>query len=224
MSPLEDPDIAKIANLKIVREFERANREIQDERSRKKSELAFRGLATSGPMIAAMQDFELRRMEAHLRAVYAAWKEALVETGNDLTPDSLEKIRDKALEVPEGAPTRIAASLREQFRGMDDICDPIPRQIEQEVYSIRARFLQDAEIEITKARVALRSKQVAPPPGPIATSNTAEINLLQDEDAKKMVLEILHNYLIEGKATPKHPMRRKYAEKRTECGRSLIGT
>ena len=212
MSLLEDPDIAKIATLKIAKEIDHVSREIQDERSRKKAELASRGLTISGAMISTMQNFNLRVLESRVRAVYTGWKEALVETGYELTPDLLENIRDKATEALENAPSRLAASLREQCRGMDDIVDKISGQIDNEVYAVRARFLRDAEIEIAKSKVALRSKTNTESPRAVTAAH--DPNLLADADAKKMVLEIISTYLREGKPTPKHPIRRRYAEKR----------
>ena len=50
-SLLNDPDLAKIARLKIARETDGMSQEIEAERRRKKAELAARGLSQSGSMI-----------------------------------------------------------------------------------------------------------------------------------------------------------------------------
>jgi hypothetical protein len=77
-------------------------------------------------------------------------------------------------------------SLKHQCRGMEDTVEQMKGAIEQEVYAIRARFRQDYEIEISKAKIAER-QPVAPPAPAARTSNASpDFSFVRDADLRRI--------------------------------------
>jgi hypothetical protein len=215
-NPFDDQEVVKIATLKRTKAIEQISREISEQQVQKRGELARRGMTQSGGSVSAMLNLSLKRLERIVHAQYEAWKDALTETGHPLTSDALRRIADDAAKTLENASEMLMGSLKHQCHGMQDIVEQMKGGIEQEVHAIRARFRQDYEIEISKAKIAERKPVTpaapsAPPPNPtpdfsfvrdaelrcIAERDYAELRTLNVETATKSVL-IMAGSIIEG--------------------------
>jgi rubrerythrin len=140
----------------------------------------------SGGCVSAMLILSLKRLERIVQAQYQAWKEALTETGYPLTSDALRRIADDAAKTLDNATGMLVESLKHQCRGMEDTIEQMKGAIEQEVYAIRARFRQDYEVEISKAKIAER-KPVAPVPPTARPSNPSPVfSFVRDADLRRI--------------------------------------
>jgi len=156
-SPFDDPEVIKIATLKRTKASEQLSRELAEHQRQKRAEMASRGLLRSGAFIKIMQDLNVKRLEGGVYAHYNAWKEALSATGYPITSEHLRRIATEAARSLENAPRQLTESLKHQCQGLGDIIEKMGTSIEEDVRSVKARFVQDSEIEIAKAKVAERT-------------------------------------------------------------------
>jgi hypothetical protein len=156
-SPFDDLEVTKIASLKRTKTIERLSRDLAEQQSQKKAEMARRGLLQSGAFIKVMHDLNVKRVEGIVYAHYNAWKEALSETGYPLTSEHLRRIATEAGRRLENAPGNLTESLKHQCHGLNEIIDKMSAGIEQDVHSVKVRFVHDSEIEIAKAKIAERT-------------------------------------------------------------------
>jgi hypothetical protein len=185
-NPFDDQEVIKIATLKRTKAVEQLSRELSEQQSQKKADLARRGLLQSGAFVKTMLDLNLKRLERIVYAHYSAWKEALTEAGYPLTSDNLRRIADEAGKTLDNEPSSLMGSLKHQSQGMTDIVEKMQRGIEQDVESIRARFRQDYEIDISKAKIAERNAANERLSAPLPSKTAQDFSFVRDGELRRV--------------------------------------
>jgi hypothetical protein len=87
----------------------------------------------------------------------------------------------------ENAPRNLSESLKHQCHGLNDIIDKMSAGIEQDVHSAKARFVQDSEIEIAKAKVAERTPLDRGTSPPVRLNPAPDFSFIHDADIRRIL-------------------------------------
>jgi hypothetical protein len=146
-------EIEKIASLKLAREIERINSEIEKERQEAIGDLNRRGALQSGMTIAMMKQTGLRRVDELLRANFDCLKDAVSLAGRPLSSEVLRELAERAEAVLQNTAQSLSEEIQRKFHGLATSMPELNSDIGREIENVRARFQRDVAIEATEAAI-----------------------------------------------------------------------
>jgi hypothetical protein len=104
-------DLETVANLKFGKMIELTSRERQAQLSKAIAELSRRGLANSGPMMAAKLNIHVESAEKMCQALGEIWRDLILRRDHVLSPEAVQFISTKVNEFAQRQAASISSSM-----------------------------------------------------------------------------------------------------------------
>jgi hypothetical protein len=166
-------NIEKIIRLKLGKEIERINFEVEGKRRIAIADLNRRGVLQSGMTVKMMLDTGFERIERLVRSHYAFIKEAHLDSGEQLTPEGLRSYSKIAEKTLENSGQRLIEETTRRVPAIRDIAKRMGSETSHGIERIRAAFRRDVEIEAATLEMQDAQKSQTPLPKP-PTLNSSE--------------------------------------------------